>query len=233
MIHPPNRMTLNWSVTPPGPPLTPTAQGARAQLSAELSKSEYEAARPTGVNLAIQQIQKAISKWLDDLFHGLGGVSISPDLITVILIVLAIAALIVLFLIFGLPRINRRSAAVGTLFGDEDDRDSVALRRDAERAAADGEYSTAIMEEFRAIARALSERTVVTTFPGTTASGFAERAAGAFPAHRVGLGESAAVFDAVRYLGAVGTEAQWQAMRDLEAGLRDARPSFEPDPVDA
>jgi hypothetical protein len=233
MIRPPNWMTLDSSVAPPGPPLTPTAQGARAQLSAELSKSEYEAARPSGVNLAIQQIQKAISKWLDDLFHGLGGASISPDLIIVILVALGIAALIVLFLIFGLPRINRRSAAAGTLFGDEDDRDSVALRRDAERAAVAGDYSTAIMEEFRSIARALSERTVVTTFPGTTASGFATRAADAFPAHRAVLEECAAVFDGVRYLGGVGTEAQWQAMRDLEAGLRDSRPSFSLDPVDA
>jgi len=222
-----------WSVTPPGPPLDPTAQQARAQLSAELSKPEYQAARPSGLTLLLQQAQQAISKWLDDLFSGLNGAPINPNLIVAIVVVLVVAAVLVLFLIFGLPRLNRRSARVGSLFGDEDDRDSVVLRRDAEHAAAAGDYTTAIAEEFRSIARALAERTVVTTFPGTTASGFASRAAGAFPDFRQALRDCAAAFDGVRYLGAVGTQAQWLAMSQLELGLREARPSFDLDRVDA
>jgi hypothetical protein len=181
----------------------------------------------------LQQAQQAIGNWLDSLFGGLNGVPISSNLIVVIIVVLVIAALVVLFLIFGVPRINRRSARVGALFGDEDERDSVALRRDAERSAAAGDYTTAIAEEFRSIARALAERTVVTTFPGTTASGFADRAAITFPAFGNELRDCAAVFDAVRYLGAVGTEAQWRAMSALELGLREARPSFDLDRVDA
>jgi hypothetical protein len=223
----------NWSDAPSGPPLDPTAQQARAQLSAELSKPEYQAARPSGLTLLLQQAEQAISKWFNDLFSGLNGALISPNLIVVIVVVLVVAALIVLFLVFGRPRLNRRSAKVGSLFGDEDDRDSVALRRDAERAAATGDYTTAIAEEFRSIARALAERTVVTTFPGTTASGFAARAAGAFPDFRQALRDCAASFDDVRYLGAVGTEAQWRAMSALELGLREARPSFDLDRVDA
>jgi Domain of unknown function (DUF4129) len=224
---------LNWSDAPPGPPLDPTAQQARAQLSAELSKPEYQAARPSGLTLLLQQAQQSISKWLDDLFNGLGGAPISPDLIVLVIVVLAIVALVVLFLVFGLPRINRRSAKVGALFGDEDDRDSVALRRAAERSAAARDYTTAIAEEFRSIARALAERTVITTFPGTTASGFAAHAGGAFPDFRQALRDCAAAFDDVRYLGAVGTEAQWQAMSALELGLRSARPSFDLGLVDA
>jgi hypothetical protein len=221
-----------WSVAPSGPPLDPTAQQARAQLSTELSRPEYQAARPSGLDLLLEQAQQAISKWLNDLFSGLNGAPISPDLIVVIVVVLVVAAVLVLFLIFGLPRINRRSASVGSLFGDEDDRDSVALRHAAERAAAAGDYTTAIAEEFRSIARALAERTVVTTFPGTTASGFAVRAARAFPDFRPALRDCAAAFDDVRYLGAVGTEAQWHAMSALELGLREARPSFDLDRVD-
>jgi hypothetical protein len=223
----------HWSLVPPGPPLVPTADQARAQLSAELSKSEYQSARPTGFTLLVQQIQTAIAKWLNDLFGGLKAPSLSPDLFVVILVALGIAALVVLFLVFGLPRINRRSAAVGALFGDEDDRDSAALRRDAERSAAAGDYTVAIVEEFRSIARAMAERTVVTTFPGTTASAFAERAAVSFPIYRADLVECAAVFDGVRYLGAMGTEAHWKAMSALELGLRDARPTFDLDLVDA
>jgi hypothetical protein len=222
-----------WSDAPPGSPLDPTAQQAQAQLSAELAKPEYQAARPSGLSLLIQQAQQAIAKWFDDLLSGLNGTAISPQLIVVIIVVLAVAALLVLFLVFGLPRINRRSKPVGALFGDEDDRDSVALRRDAERAAAAGDYTRAIAEEFRSIARALSERAVVTTFPGTTASGFAVSAAVTFPDFRRTLLECAAAFDGVRYLGAVGTQAQWQAMSALELGLRAARPSFDREQVDA
>ena len=51
---------LNWSVAPPGPPLDPTAQQARAQLSAELSKPEYQAARPSGLTALLQQAEQAI-----------------------------------------------------------------------------------------------------------------------------------------------------------------------------
>jgi hypothetical protein len=224
---------LNWSVAPPGPPLNPTAQQARAQLSAELSKPEYQAARPSGLTVLLQQAEQAIGNWFNSLFTGLNGVPISSNLIVVIIVVLVIAALVVLFLIFGLPRINRRSARVGALFGEEDERDSVVLRRDAERAAAAGDYTTAIAEEFRSIARALTERAVVTTFPGTTASGFAARAAIAFPDFRDELHDCAAVFDDVRYLGVAGTLEQWQAMSALELGLRETRPSFNLDRVDA
>jgi len=223
----------HWSVNPPGPPLVPTAQQAHAQLLAELSKPEYEAARPTGLALLIQQIQRTIANWLNDLFSGLTGTAISPNVIVVIVIALVLVALVVLFLVFGLPRINRRSAAVGALFGDADDRDSGVLRRDAERAAAAGDYTTAIAEEFRSIARALAERTVVTTFPGTTASGFAVRASGSFPDYLADLTECAAVFDGVRYLGAIGTRAQWQSMSALELELRGAKPAFDRDRVDA
>jgi hypothetical protein len=224
---------LNWSVTPPGPPLDPTAQQARAQLSAELSKPEYQAARPSGLTVLLQQAGQAIGNWFDSLFGGLNGVPISPNLIVVIIVVLIVVALAVLFLIFGLPRINRRSARAGALFGEEDERDSAALRRDAERSAAAGDYTSAIVEEFRSIARAMAERTLVTTFPGTTASGFASQAATTFPAFRDQLRDCAAAFDDVRYLGVTGTEAQWQAMKALELDLREARPSFDLDRVDA
>jgi hypothetical protein len=224
---------LYWSVAPPGPPLGPTAQQARAQLSAELSKPEYQAARPSALTVLLQQAGQSIGNWFDSLFGGLNGVSISSNLIVVIVVVLVVAALAVLFLIFGLPRINRRSARPGALFGEEDERDSVALRRDAERSAAAGDYTTAIAEEFRSIARALGERTVVTTFPGTTASGFATQAAIAFPGFRRELRDCAGAFDGVRYLGSEGTKAQWQAMSALELGLREARPSFDLDRVDA
>jgi hypothetical protein len=131
------------------------------------------------------------------------------------------------FILFGVPRLNRRSAVSGTLFGEHDVRDSAALRRAAEAAALAGDYATAIEEGFRSIARALAERGVVSTFPGTTAHGFAALAAGPFPAMAGTLEHAAGLFDGVRYLGAAGTGSDWIVVRDLERELSRARPRLD------
>ena len=156
---------LSLPVSATAPPLDPTAQQARQQLLNELSKPGYAQANPT--------LWDDFIKWLENLLNGLqpkgnlgaAGFNLGPAFI----ILIVLAALVVAFLVFGVPRLNRKSKAVGALFGDDDERDSVTLRRAAERAAASGDYATAIAEAFRSIARGLSERTVMTTFPGTTA----------------------------------------------------------------
>ena len=115
----------------------------------------------------------------------------------------------------------------GELFGDDDERDSGALRRAATRAAEAGDFATAIAEMFRALARGLSERTIVTTSPGTTAHGFVRQAATAFPDAAARLASAADDFDRVRYLGVTGTAEQWQAMSALERELRSATPAHD------
>jgi hypothetical protein len=213
---------ITWIIgSPSAPPLDPNSAEARQQLAHELAKAGYQSAKPT----LIQLIEKALSDWFASIRpFGVAGVGDSLGLVIVILL---IAALAVGFLIFGVPRLNRRARSVGSLFGDEDERDSVTLRRAAEAAAAAGDYATAIAEEFRAIARGLSERTVVVTFPGTTAHGFAERAALSFPASSAALRAAADSFDGVRYLSASGSEAEWLAVSALERALRAAKPILE------
>ena len=209
--------------TPPGPPLTPTVTGAREQLQGELTKPQYQAARPT----PFEQLWNAIVNWFESL--GTSGTpgGVSPVLILVIVGAVLLAALVVGFILFGVPRLNRRSAVSGTLFGEHDVRDSAALRRAAEAAALAGDYATAIEEGFRSIARALAERGVVSTFPGTTAHGVAALAAGPFPAMAGTLEHAAGLFDGVRYLGAAGTGSDWIVVRDLERELSRARPRLD------
>jgi hypothetical protein len=212
-------------VSPDRPPLDPTAEHARQQLAQELAKSQYTAARPTALDLAIAQLEK----WFDSLFNRVGsGVPGGPALITIVIVVVIVAAIVVGFLVFGLPRINRRSDVAGALFGVEDDRSADALRRAAEQAAATGDFATAIEEGFRAIARGLAERVAVTTFPGTTAHTFATQATQVFPDFVADLSCAADAFDRVRYLGSAGTESEWVAVRALDAGLRQAKPLLEP-----
>jgi hypothetical protein len=206
-------------------PVDPDAPEAHDWLADELSKQPYQAAQPTFLDRLAQQVLE----WLGDLIDWLTGngaagpqTDVPVWLIAVLLPIVVI--LVIAFLLYGLPRLNRRSSVTGALFGDDDARDAASMRRAAERAAAAGDYTTAIAELFRALARGLAERTLVATFPGTTAREFARRAAVVFPAESEQLTASALDFDAVRYLDRVGTPEQWTAMVALEQKLRSARP---------
>jgi hypothetical protein len=210
---------LPWDV-----PVDPDAPEATELLITELSKAPYRAAQPTLFDL----IAKAVSDWLDSLQLGAAGGP--PALGLGVIIALVIAALVVAFLIFGLPRLGRRSRVTGALFGDDDARTAARIRQDAERAAAQGDYSTAVVEMFRCLARGLAERTIITTTPGTTARGFASRTGTAFPALAERLMDSAASFDGVRYLDRTGTVQQYEAIAALEKDLRSTR-SAEPVPA--
>lgn len=206
-------------------PVDPDPPEATEWLINELSKPQYQAAKPT----LFDRIAKAISDWLNSL--QIGDVQGPPALGLTVVIVIVVAALVVAFILFGVPRLNRRSAVTGALFGDEDDRTAVRIRQDAATAAARGDYSTAVAEMFRAIARGLAERTIVTTSPGTTAHDFAGRAGRRFPVLSDRLADSADAFDGVRYLGREGTAAQYEAIAALESDLRAAKPTLETVPA--
>ena len=198
-------------------PVDPDAPDATEWLISELSKAPYRAAQPT----LFDRIAKAVSDWLQSLRLGSADGPPVVGLVTVILII--IAALVVAFLIFGLPRLNRRSRVTGSLFGEDEARSAERIRDDAERAARAGDYSTAVLEMFRAIARGLAERALVTTTPGTTARDFSTRAGATFPYLADRLAESAASFDGVRYLDRHGTPEQYEAITALERDVRAAR----------
>jgi hypothetical protein len=202
-------------------PVDPDAPEAKQWLIDELSKPVYQAARPT----LFDRIAKAIGDWLDSLQFG--SVQGPPALGIGVIVGIVVVGIIVAFLIFGVPRLNRRSAVTGSLFGDDDERTASLIRQAAEAAARSGDYGIAVMEMFRSIARGLAERTVLTVSPGTTARDFASRAAIAFPASEDRLAAAAAAFDDVRYLGRDGTRDQYESISRLESDLRGARPLLE------
>ncbi len=203
-------------------PVDPTAPVASQWLITELAKPVYQAAKPT----LFDRIAKAVSDWFSSL--QLGNVKGPPAFGIGVVIALVIAAIIVAFVIFGVPRLNRRSTIAGSLFGDDDRRDSAAIRAAAEAAARTGDYSLAVIEMFRAIARGLAERTILTTTPGTTAHSFAARAGAAFPDLADRLAACAVDFDEVRYLGRSASAQQYEAVSSVERDLRAARAVLEP-----
>lgn len=203
-------------------PVDPEPPEATEWLIDELAKPVYQAAQPT----LFDRIAQAVGDWLNSLQFG--SVEGPPALGLGFVVVLVAAALVVAFLIFGMPRLNRRSTVAGALFGDDDDRTAARIRQDAEAAGRRGDFGTAIAEMFRAIARGLAERAIVGTSPGTTARDFAARAGLVFPALAERLRESAVTFDDVRYLGRAGSDEQYRAIAALESDVRAARPNFAP-----
>jgi len=202
-------------------PVDPAPPEARDWLINELSKPAYQAAKPT----FFDQVAKAIQDWINSLQFG--DAEGTPVFGIGVIVVIVAAALVVAFLIFGLPRLNRRSAVAGVLFGDDDTRSAARMRQDAAAAASRGDYSTGVMELFRSIARGLAERTLVTTTPGTTARGFAARAGTVLPTVVARLLAAAVDFDDVRYLGRAGTQQQYDTLAALESDLRSLRPALE------
>lgn len=204
-----------------GPPLDipvqPDAGQAQRWMIDELSKPEYRAAQPTWFDRASQ----AFWNWLQSLRIGEAGAAQGP--LILVAAILVTAALIAAFLIFGAPRLNRRSAVSGGLFGEHDERDAAAMRLAAEQAASRGDWVVAIEEIFRSIARGLAERTILTVTPGTTARDFATRAGVVMPPFAERLADAASAFDDVRYLDRDGTERAYRDSVALESDLRTAR----------
>ncbi|MEO7720563.1 MAG: DUF4129 domain-containing protein [Pseudolysinimonas sp.] len=203
-------------------PVDPDGPEARRWLLDELSKPAYQAAQPS----PFDQLVQTIEDWINSLINGLGSVQVPGigSLLGLVAILIVVGLLVVAFLVFGLPRISRRSSAGGALFAEHDTRDAATMRRDAERAAAAGDFTTAIAELFRAMARGLDERTLVSTFPGSTASDLATRAGEVFPDAASRLTQAAASFNGVRYLDATGSAAEWEQLVALERELRTAKP---------
>ena len=200
-------------------PVVPDPDQARDWLDQELASPEYAAAQPTWFDLLVQRFLD----WLGGFSLDSSGAEGFPWWVLV-LIAIAVIIAIAVFRVVGLPRLQHRRSAQRGLFGDDDERDAATLRQAARRAALSGEWATAIAELYRALARDLDDRTLVTLLPGTTAHGFARQASMVFPAESSALEASAGDFDRVRYLGEPGSREDYQRLSELDQRVRAARP---------
>ncbi|WP_374946536.1 DUF4129 domain-containing protein [Agreia sp.] len=201
-------------------PVDPDAPDARKLLLDELGKPEYAAARPT----LIDRIAQALQDWLGS-FRAPEDGSV-PDLFPLVVTVLIVGLIVAAFFVFGRPRLRRKSSSAGALFaGGDDARTSAELRASAHGAAAAGDYVLALEEMFRAIARQLAERTVVSVTPGTTAQEFAVRAGRAFPDQADRLIRGARAFDGVRYLDEPGSRDAFDEVSTLDRDITASRPA--------
>lgn len=201
-------------------PVQPDGPEGRQWLLDELAKPVYVAARPSWWD----QLVNGFWEWLNTLEAP--ALSDGGIWLLVAGIVVVTGLIVAAFLIFGRPRINRRSSARDGLFGADDRRSASEMRAAGASAAARADWASAIEEEFRAIARELADRTVVALTPGTTAHGFAEQAMLAVPVEGTGLATAARIFDGVRYLSEPGDENGYRDLTALGSRLASATPHF-------
>jgi len=198
------------AVAGPGGGAVTRQQGQRL-ARAELSKEMYH----HGTSLF-----EWIDRLIDDLLNGASGTLGRSGLI-LLAALLAIAIVVVMGLIGPVARTRSRgrSALLAASRLSADDH-----RQQAERKAAAGDYTEAIIESVRAIAGDLEERGVLLPRIGRTAHEFAAEAGRPLPGHAASLVAVARLFDDVRYGEQAGTPAGYQQARDLDAAIQAARP---------
>jgi hypothetical protein len=196
--------------------LDPGPAEARKWLSDELQGSDYHS---PWVESSLRWIVDQLTKLLDGANRlANGGLS----LVVTVLVALVTTAL----LVWVLPRV-RREPVVGHQDGAVivDPTVTASTYRDlAARALADGRYDAAVLEGFRAIAKDMSDRTLLDDAPGRTAHEVSLELSRPFPDFAGRLAQAANLFDAVRYGHRSATKDGAAQVLRLDSELAKARP---------
>lgn len=205
-------------------PFVPDGDEARRWAEEELSNPRYADAKPTWFDY----VARDIGRFLADLFSSDNGEAVGPAAL-IIVSILIVAALVVALIIWGRPRRSRSVRRANTdLLGAADDRTAAQLRADAERSARDGDWDTATVLRFRAIARDLLERDLIDPAPGATAQAIAREASALFADEAAAMRDAAIAFDDVRYLRHPATAESYGSISATDERLRSRRPEAVP-----
>jgi hypothetical protein len=196
-------------------PVQPDREQARSWAIQELSRPEYQAAKPGLVQRGLTWIWDQ----LDQLDLG-GGASALVGLAIFALLVGAVVAYI-LYRTGGLRRTARRGRAEVFSGAPVTAADHRAA---ADQHAAVQDWDRAVVERFRAIARELEERALLSPQAGRTAVEVATDGGTARPDLAADLRTAARAFDDVSYGHLSVGQAADLALRELDDRLRSARP---------
>lgn len=200
------------------PPLTPSADEARAWIEAELAKAIYNR-QPS--------LWDRLREWLGELWARLFGSSadLGPVLMPVVVLLVVALAVGVALLLGGPVRRRRLRGRDSVEVLDDDVRTAAAIRAAADAAAARGDFRAAVLDRFRAIVRSLDERAVLEDRRGRTAHEAALAAGAWLQPCAAELLRASELFDAVCY-GDVTASAEDDAwLREVDAAVARTRPS--------
>lgn len=184
----------------------------------ELSKAIYHQTSVT------QAIIGAIGRFFERLFSGVNSSAPGGWWSLIALVALAVVIVAVILTSVGpLARSGRGGARPIAAFGIRP-LTARQLRDAAAASAADGDYSTAILQRLRAIAVSCEERGILVPDAGRTADELAAQASPRFPGRGTDLLEAARLFDGIRYGDGTGTAAGYERLRDLDDALARSAP---------
>jgi hypothetical protein len=198
-------------------PVEPDREQARRLAIEELSRREYQAERPGLITRMVAWLLDQLSRIRLPDHTG------SSIAITVLLAVIVAVVLYALYRTGGLRRAARLDVPAGVFTGPV--LDAAGHRAAADRHAARGEWAAAVLERFRAVARQLEERAIITPSTGRTAHELAAEAALRLPRLDADLAAAARTFDEVCYGHRPGTPQADGRLRSLDEAVRAARPA--------
>ncbi|MCA5894642.1 DUF4129 domain-containing protein [Isoptericola sp. NEAU-Y5] len=201
---------------PAAVPVDPDRATARRWLLEELSKPEYQ----EDPSLLMRFLE-----WFAGLFDDLPALDSGRVWLAVVLVVVVLVIVLIAWRVAGPIRLSRRARpSVAVL--EDDSRTAAELRASADAAAARGDWSTAMLDRFRALVRSLEERVVLDERPGRTAQEAAAAAADRLPDVAAQLHRAAALFDDVCY-GTLPARAEDDTtMRELDTRVAALRPQL-------
>lgn len=190
---------------------------ARDLAREELSKPSYDRDVPI-----LTRILRWFLEQLERLLDAATGVMSTPaGIVAAVAVVVALAAVIVLR---AGPMARRAAAGRADAVLPARRRSAAEHRAAADAAAAHGDWNTAVVERFRAVAATLEERGVLDVRSARTAGEVAAEAGAVLPGVAGQLRAGATQFAAVRYGYRHAGRADDEAMRELDAAASSARP---------
>lgn len=200
-------------------PVTPDSDEARQWAQEELAKQVYEDAKPGWAEQLGNLVLQALGELLDSV-----GVAPAHTGLVIVGSLIVVAALIIVLVLR--PKLNRRRQQSEAVFTAAVALSSGEHRSRAQAAAAEGDYYTAVTEQFRALVRAAEERDVSTPAPGRTAVEIAAELERAFPDHAGQLHRAAELFNAARYGQTPPTADMFEELHRVDKALTAATPVY-------
>jgi len=198
-----------------GPPLTPDGPTARQWAVDELARPEYHRQR---------SLLQQLLDWVLEQLNELQDVQVGGGTSWLVIVVAVVLVVLIAWWVAGPVRSGRASAGRGVLSAD-DARTAAQMRDAADRAAAAGDWGTAVIERFRSVVRDLEERTVLDERPGRTAHEATLEAGARLPGVAGGLVAGGRLFDDVAYGGRAAGPQDDAALRQLVTDVAAARPT--------
>jgi hypothetical protein len=194
------------------PPIS--RNGAQHGARHELSKAIYHRQQDPLLVRAI----KAVGHWLSSVFDSAAAASGGGGALWLVLLLL-LAIVVVLVVRSQVGPLRRSAAAAGGVLPGGRALTAAEHRALADAAAARGDHETAVLEQMRAVVRALEERGVIEARPGRTAAEVARDGGDGMPSATPVLVAAARTFDDVVYGGGAAGPDEVETLRAADRAV--------------